>query len=118
MAVRRPGWTLTAAVVQWLFLAAAVVGVVSLAALLTGLWTWPWWSSAGLLAGGLSAGPGLARLCREAARRPARRHADGVERAVRYVIEKKATERVLGPVEAELRRYRAVRERFGEAAGD
>lgn len=111
-----PWWGAAAGVAQWVLLAVACTGAVGVATRAAGVWAWPWWLSVGLLAGGLLAGPGLGGVCRDAAPASARRHGEDVERALREAVEARGEARVLVAVEAELRRYRAVRERFGAAA--
>ncbi|WP_078843136.1 GTPase [Streptomyces albus] len=113
----RPRWWAVVSVVQWLLPALHGAVAVWLVTLLTagpaGDWRWP----ALLLATASVCGPLLARVCRLAARGPARRHGQETERWLRDVSAACGRSRVLEPVAAELLRYREARAQHAVTSG-
>ncbi|HET6919370.1 MAG TPA: YfjP family GTPase [Jiangellaceae bacterium] len=117
---RRPRWWIVVNVLQWLGLAAALVGGAWLVALavvgylqLPEIDT-PGWGSVplptALLLGGVLLGILLAVGSRIAARIGAERRADAVRRKLRVAVGTAADEVVVAPVDAEIDRYRSFRQ--------
>ncbi|MEU0839203.1 GTPase [Streptomyces sp. NPDC005962] len=115
----RPGWWSAVAAGQVVLLVLQVVAAVWLAGAVAGLFGGPgWWAPAALAAGGALAGAGLAWTCGLAARGPARRYGQAAEVRLRDAAVGCGRARVLGPVGAELARYREVRAQYVIAAGE
>ncbi|MDT3400236.1 ATP-binding protein, partial [Streptomyces sp. B1866] len=114
----RPRWWSAARAAQWTLLAGQAAGAGGMAAAGSGQTGGvAWWVPALTVAGTAAGGPLLARVCDLAARGPARRHGQAVERRLREVAADCGRERVLEPVAAELARYREVREQYVIASG-
>jgi energy-coupling factor transporter ATP-binding protein EcfA2 len=117
---RRPRWWAVVNVLQWLALAAAVVGAVWLIALAVVGWLrlpeigTPDWGPlpvpTALLLGGFLLGVLLAIGSRIAARIGADRRADAVRRKLRAAVGTAADEIVVAPVDAEIDRCRSFRQ--------
>jgi GTP-binding protein EngB required for normal cell division len=124
---RTPLWTRLVRGVQWLLLAAAVVGGLWLAALAALSYLQldaPATPDAGtvpvptlLLVGGVVFGVVLALLCRILVARSARRRAMRADRRLRGAVDEVADELVVAPLVAELDAYRRTTEGLRVAAG-
>ncbi|WP_107097120.1 GTPase [Streptomyces sp. NBRC 110028] len=115
----RPAWWSVVAATQVVLLVLQVVGAVWLVGAVAGLFGGPrWWAPAVLVAGAALAGTGLAWACGLAARGPARRYGRAAEARLRDAAVDCGRARVLGPVGAELARYREVRAQYVIAAGE
>lgn len=113
----RPRWWTAIRLVQWLLTLVALSGLVGLAAIEAGTLHVSRGLPLALLVGATAAGPALAWVCRVAARGPARRYGQAVERRLRDAAADCGRVRVLEPVAAELLRYREVREQFAVVSG-
>jgi GTP-binding protein EngB required for normal cell division len=124
---RTPVWTRLVRGVQWLLLAAAVVGGLWLAALAVLSYLQldaPATPDAGaipvptlLLVGGVVVGILLALLCRVLVAQSARRRARRAERRLRAAVDEVSDELVIAPLVAELDAYRSTTEGLRIAAG-
>ncbi|MFD7505542.1 GTPase [Streptomyces sp. NPDC059850] len=115
----RPAWWSAMAGAQVALLVLQVVAAVWLVGAVAGLFGGPgWWAPVALAAGGALAGTGLAWACGLAARGPARRYGQAAETRLRDAAVGCGRARVLGPVGAELARYREVRAQYVIAAGE
>jgi energy-coupling factor transporter ATP-binding protein EcfA2 len=124
---RRPRWWTVVNLVQWLALAAALVGAVWLAALAVVGWLrlpeigTPDWGPlpvpTALLLGGVLLGILLAVGSRIAASVGANRRADAVRRKLHAAVATAADEIVVAPVEAEIDRYGSFRKAAVVARG-
>ncbi|GAB2613453.1 hypothetical protein GCM10027168_52670 [Streptomyces capparidis] len=116
-APERPRWWRGAEAVQWLLLCLAALGLMGLLGRAARVLAWPWWMPGALLVGAMVTGVVLGWLGRCLAGGPARRRGREVESRLREAAEERGAALVLDPLDGELRRYRRVRERYGEAAG-
>ncbi|MEU4887145.1 MULTISPECIES: GTPase [Streptomyces] len=105
----RPRWWAAVSATQWLLLMLQAAAAVWLVAVLTAGPAGDWPPPALLLAAASLGGPLLARVCRLAARGPARLHGRDTERWLRDASAACGRSRVLEPVAAELLRYREAR---------
>jgi len=122
---RIPAWTGLVRAVQWLLIAAALVGLAWLSVVgvanylqLDGFPTMPWrgvplptW----LLLGGVLAGLLLALVCRFLVAATARSRARAADKRLREAIGQVTEDLVVTPIEAELAAYGQVREGLGQA---
>ena len=123
---RVPRWWSIAGVVQWVLASSFVVGAVWLAVLAVLAWLrvpepptpefegWP--VPTLLVAGGLLVGPLLAFVCRRLIAFGARRRARRTKRRLDRSVEDVADRLVVGPVDAELDRYREAHTHVEAAA--
>lgn len=112
-----PRWWSAAAASQMLLMALGLAGLVCLTAVMTGWLTMDWWIPLATAAAGALGGPVVGLGCRIAARGPARRYGQAVERRLRHAAADCGRARVLEPVAAELMRYREVREQYAVVSG-
>ncbi|MCC5035079.1 50S ribosome-binding GTPase [Streptomyces sp. WAC 00631] len=113
----RPRWWTAVLATQWLLLVLQAAAAVWLVAVLTAGPAGDWPRPALLLAAASLGGPLLARVCRLAARGPARLHGRDTERWLRDASAACGRSRVLEPVAAELLRYREARAQHAVTAG-
>jgi GTP-binding protein EngB required for normal cell division len=124
---RRPRWWTVVNLLQWLALAAALIGGGWLVALAVVGWLQlpeigtPDWGPlpvpTALLLGGVVVGVLLAVASRIAARIGANRRADAVRRKLSAAVATAADEVVVAPVDAEIDRYRSFRQAASVARG-
>jgi GTP-binding protein EngB required for normal cell division len=115
--VPRPRWWSVVGAVQIGLLGVQVLAVLWLVAALFGVTGVPWLLPLALVVIAGVGGPGLALVCRLAARGPARRYGEEAERRLRESAAASGRARVLEPMAAELLRYREVREQYAVASG-
>ncbi|GAA3602606.1 50S ribosome-binding GTPase [Kineosporia mesophila] len=124
---RRPHWWRAAGTVQWLFLAAAVAGLVWLGVLFVVAWLQlpqpplPHWGRLPvptlLLVLGLVSGFVLAQICGMFARTGARRRAGQARRRLNSRISQLAADTVIAPVERELSTHVLIRSALARMRG-